>query len=82
MDERETLAHDLGGHDVLMLRNHGLLACGPTIAQAFNTHYMLDMACKFQVDAMSSGTELVMPPVEIVEETARLFQPGVRRSYG
>lgn len=82
MDERASLARDIGEHDVLMLRNHGLLACGPTIAQAFNTHYMLDMACKFQVDAMCSGTELVMPPPEVVEETARLFQPGVRRSYG
>lgn len=82
MDERETLARDLGEHDVMMLRNHGLIACGPTIAQAFNTHYMLETACKIQVDAMCSGTELVMPPDEVVQETARLFQPGVRRAYG
>lgn len=82
MEERATLVQDLGNHNVMMLRNHGLIACGPSIAEAFNTHYMLDQACKIQVDAMGSGAEIVMPPASVVEETARLFQPHVRRAYG
>jgi ribulose-5-phosphate 4-epimerase/fuculose-1-phosphate aldolase len=82
MDERVSLVRDLGSNNAMMLRNHGLLACGPTIAEAFNSHYMLDQACKIQVDAMSSGAELVMPPPKVVEETARLFEPNVRRAFG
>jgi ribulose-5-phosphate 4-epimerase/fuculose-1-phosphate aldolase len=37
MEERERLVQNLGPHDAMILRSHGLLACGPSIAQAFNT---------------------------------------------
>lgn len=82
LEERETLVRDLGPHNVMMLRNHGVLACGPTIAEAFNTHYMLEQACKVQVDAMTSGTELMLPPNHAVEQAAHMFQPNVRRPFG
>ena len=82
MDERQTLVRDLGPHNVMMLRHHGVLACGPSIAEAFNTHYMLEQACKIQVDAMTAGTELLLPTPEVVAETARLFEPNVRRPFG
>jgi len=59
--ERERLVADLGPHDALVLRNHGLLTCGPTIQQAFNTMYQLEMSCRGQVDAMAARTELTMP---------------------
>src|SRR6202044_2869725 len=36
-DERERIVQDLGPHDALVMRNHGLLTCGATIQQAFNT---------------------------------------------
>jgi ribulose-5-phosphate 4-epimerase/fuculose-1-phosphate aldolase len=81
-DERESLVRDLGPHNVMMLRNHGVLACGPTIAEAFNTQYMLEQACKIQVDAMVSGTELVLPPAGVPEQAAHMFEPGVRRAFG
>ena len=82
MDERESLVRDLGPHNVMMLRNHGVLACAPTIAEAFNTHYMLEQACKIQVDAMVSGTELVLPKAGVPEQAAHMFEPGVRRAFG
>jgi ribulose-5-phosphate 4-epimerase/fuculose-1-phosphate aldolase len=82
MEERKTLVRDLGPHNAMILRNHGLLACGPSIAEAFNTHYMLEQACKIQVDAMGSGARLVVPPERVVAETARQFEPSVRRAYG
>jgi len=59
--ERERLVADLGPHDAMVLRNHGLLTCGPTIQQAFNTMYQLEMSCRGQVDAMAARTELTMP---------------------
>ena len=80
--ERESLARDLGTHDAMILRNHGLLSCGPSVSQAFNTMYQLEMACRGQIDAMAGGGELNMPPPEVLERTAHLYQPGTRRPYG
>ncbi len=82
LEERERLVRDLGPHDAMILRSHGLLTCGPTIAQAFNTMYQLEMACRAQVDAMAARTELVIPSEKILEKTAHLYQPGTRRPYG
>ncbi|MGE8701673.1 MAG: class II aldolase/adducin family protein [Achromobacter sp.] len=82
LDERGRLVADLGSSDAMILRNHGLLAAGPSIAQAFNTLYWLEMACKAQVDALSSGRELCLPPPEVIEKTWLLYQPGTRRPFG
>ena len=82
LDERERLVADLGSSDAMILRNHGLLAAGPSIAQAFNTLYWLEMACKAQVDALSAGRELCLPPPEVIEKTWLLYQPGTRRPFG
>jgi len=82
LDERERLVADLGGSEAMILRNHGLLAVGPTIAQAFNTLYWLEMACKAQVDALSANRELCLPPPEVIEKTWHLYQPTTRRPFG
>lgn len=44
--------------------------------------YWLEMACRAQVDAMSSGAELIIPSQEIVTKTHHLYQPSVRRPFG
>jgi ribulose-5-phosphate 4-epimerase/fuculose-1-phosphate aldolase len=80
--ERERIVADLGPHDAMIMRNHGLLTCGATIQQAFNTMYQLELACRAQVDAMAARTELTMPGAEVLEKTAHLYQPGTRRPYG
>ena len=80
--ERVRLVQDLGTHDAMILRNHGLLTCGATIQQAFNTMYQLEMSCRAQVDAMAARTELTMPSPEVLAHTAHLYQPGTRRPYG
>ncbi|HWG79303.1 MAG TPA: class II aldolase/adducin family protein [Stellaceae bacterium] len=82
LDERQRLVRDLGTNDVMMLRNHGILACGRSVAEAFNILYWVEMACKAQVDAMAANTELTLPPGDTAERTAHLFSPGVRRTYG
>jgi ribulose-5-phosphate 4-epimerase/fuculose-1-phosphate aldolase len=84
LDEREkaTLVQDLGTHDALILRNHGLLTCGRSIPECFNTMYWLELACKTQIDALTSGVQLRMPPEEIREKTAVLYEPGTRRVWG
>lgn len=81
-DERERLARDLGHANAMILRNHGLLTAGPDIAQAFNTMYWLEMACRAQVDAMACNTELNLPSRRVVEKTALLYKPETRRPFG
>jgi ribulose-5-phosphate 4-epimerase/fuculose-1-phosphate aldolase len=66
-DEKPRLVADLGGNSALILRNHGLLTTGATIADAFLMMYMLETACQIQIMAQSSGGELVEVPTPIVE---------------
>jgi ribulose-5-phosphate 4-epimerase/fuculose-1-phosphate aldolase len=80
--ERERLVRDLGGHNAMILDNHGLLTCGPSAGEAFNLMYNLELACRAQVDAMASGAPLKMPTEEVLERTGHLYQPGTRRPYG
>ena len=80
--ERQRLVADIGPHDAMILRNHGLLTCGATIQQAFNTMYQLEMSCRAQVDAMAARTELTIPGENTLKHTAHLYQPGIRRPYG
>src|SRR5262249_53028745 len=71
-----------GRQDAMIMRNHGLLTCGATIQQAFNTMYQLELSCRSQVDAMAARTELTMPGENVLAHTAHLYQPGTRRPYG
>ncbi|GAA4343559.1 class II aldolase/adducin family protein [Pigmentiphaga soli] len=80
--ERERLVADLGQHNAMILRNHGLLTCGPSAAEAFNLLYNLELSCRAQVDALAGGTKLQLPTPEVLARTAHLYQPGTRRPYG
>lgn len=80
--ERDRLVSDLGSQDAMILRNHGLLVASAGIAEAFNTVYWLEMACRAQVDALSSGVALNIPSREVVDKTHHLYQPSVRRPFG
>ena len=73
---------DLGDHNAMILRNHGLLTSGASVQQAFNLMYQLEMSCRAQVDAMAAGTALSLPSKEVLEKSAHLYQPNVRRPYG
>ena len=82
LEERERLVKDLGDTDAMILKNHGLLTCGPSIPECFNNMYRLERACQLQVMTLSCNTEIELPPQEVVNEAWRLFQPGVRRRFG
>ncbi len=66
-DEKPRLVADLGNNNALMLRNHGLLTTGTTIADAFLMMYVFETACQIQVMAQSSGGELIPVPQPIVD---------------
>jgi len=60
LDERSRLLKDLGDSTAMMLRNHGLLTTGRSVAEAFIRLYRLERACQTQVDAGAAGTVAVM----------------------
>jgi ribulose-5-phosphate 4-epimerase/fuculose-1-phosphate aldolase len=66
----------------MVLRNHGLLAVGATIPEAFVTLYWLERACQAQAFAMASNTELLFPTKETVAKTNDRYKPGQRRRIG
>lgn len=82
LSEQKSLQDDLGDAEVMVLHNHGLLALGPSIAEAFNNIYRLELACKVQVDAMACNAELIIPSSDIVAKANAQWNPGVTRRYG
>jgi ribulose-5-phosphate 4-epimerase/fuculose-1-phosphate aldolase len=82
LDMQDALVRDLGEHDALILRNHGLLTCGRTVAEAFNALHRLELSCKTQIAAMSCGTKLHEVPQAVVDATWKNYQPDVRRPFG
>lgn len=65
-EEKPRLVADLGSNNALMLRNHGLLTTGTSVANAFLMMYVFETACQIQVMAQSSGKELRQVPPAIV----------------
>ena len=74
LDERQRIAANMGTHKVVILRNHGLLAAGESVAEAFMIMRTLEEACKAQIAAQAGGGELVFPSDEVCEHTARQFE--------
>ena len=58
-EEKPRLVADLGDRNFFILRNHGLLTVGPSIADTFLYMYALETACQTQLMAQSSGAELI-----------------------
>ena len=73
LDERERLIADLGPHKAMILRNHGLLAAGQSVAEAFHEIHFLERACQAQVAALAGGSKLVYPNEDVCRHTAGQF---------
>ena len=73
MAEGERMADAMGGKPVLMLANHGVIVCGKSVADAFNSLYFLERACQTQVLAMSTGKPLRRVGAEVVARTRAQF---------
>src|SRR3546814_20914752 len=71
-DEKPRLVADLGRRKAMILRNHGTLTVGQTVAEAFFHMYNLERACRVQVLAQAGGqAEVVRLPSAIVEQIGR-----------
>jgi ribulose-5-phosphate 4-epimerase/fuculose-1-phosphate aldolase len=80
-DEKPRLVRDLGANTFLMLRNHGLLTVGASIADAFLAMYLFETTCAIQLRAQSGGGELVHVDPRIVA-TAQQQAAQVTKNLG
>ncbi|MBU0726619.1 MAG: class II aldolase/adducin family protein [Alphaproteobacteria bacterium] len=80
LDERERLVGDLGTTYAMILRNHGLLTCGRSVAEAFTIMFYLQKACEAQVAALAGGGELKLVPDDVAEHAAQQFERGGEKS--
>ncbi|WP_300474720.1 class II aldolase/adducin family protein [uncultured Psychrobacter sp.] len=65
-DEKARLVADLGDANFMILRNHGLLTCASTVADAFLFMYIMQRACEVQIKAQSGGGNLTHIPPQIL----------------
>ncbi len=72
--ERERLAASLGNNRVMILRNHGLLTCGATVAEAFMHMYYLERACKVQMQVLATGQAYELPSADVCEQAGNAYQ--------
>jgi ribulose-5-phosphate 4-epimerase/fuculose-1-phosphate aldolase len=70
-EEKPRLQADLGSANFLMLRNHGLLTVGKTIADAFLSMYTFENTCRIQIDAQAGGSALTTVSPQIVSGVAQ-----------
>ena len=68
LEERERLVQDIGTKHAMILRNHGTLTVGDSVASCFVRLYFLERACEAQVMMLSAGRENLVKPHQGVEE--------------
>ncbi len=79
-DEKPRLVRDLSNRRFLMLRNHGLLTVGRSVAEAFVAMYFFETACMIQVRALAGGA--VRPIATPIVENAPNQWERVTRGAG
>jgi ribulose-5-phosphate 4-epimerase/fuculose-1-phosphate aldolase len=77
-DEKARLQQNLGDKTFLMLRNHGLLTVGPSVADAFLSMYIFENTCRIQIDAQAGGELITVDPriIDGVAEARRKVTMG------
>src|SRR3989337_2826941 len=77
--EKDRLVRDIGEKPAVILRNHGLLAWGPSVPQAFLMMWTLQRACAVQIAASRAGAVHPIRP-EVFEQTVREGGPAGERT--
>ena len=70
LDERARLVADLGDKFVMVLRNHGMLTCGRSVAEAFKLMHNLERSCRAQLAVQASGAEAIALSPAVASKTA------------
>jgi ribulose-5-phosphate 4-epimerase/fuculose-1-phosphate aldolase len=74
-DERPRLVADLGDKSAMILRNHGTLVTGRSVAEAFTTMYFLERSCEMQVAAQGGGPLRI--PLDHVQDVVEQQSQGL-----
>ncbi len=82
LDERERLIANIGEKGAMLLRNHGTLAVGESVGEAFLRIYFLERACEAQILALSAGESVNNPPQGAPEITAQQGKMGLKLAAG
>jgi len=82
-DEKPRLQDDLGHANFLMLRNHGLLTVGTSIADAFLLMYLFETTCQIQISAQAGGELTTVDPriVDGVADATRKQTEGMGGAF-
>ncbi len=81
-EEKPRLVHDLGDNNFFMLRNHGLLTVGESIADAFLFMYLFEAACMIQIRAQAGGGELINIDPRIIAGVKAATQQVTKNAGG
>jgi ribulose-5-phosphate 4-epimerase/fuculose-1-phosphate aldolase len=74
--ERPRLVADLGTNPAMLLRNHGTLTVGPSVAAAFLTMYFLERACAMQVATLAGAPKIYWPSDDVQALVTKQAQQG------
>ena len=81
-DEKVRLVRDLGDKRFLMLRNHGLITIGETVADAFLFMYQFEAACAIQVRAQTSSGQFVLINPDVLATVSKRLKEVLRGTGG
>jgi ribulose-5-phosphate 4-epimerase/fuculose-1-phosphate aldolase len=81
-EEKVRLVADLGSANFMILRNHGLLTCASTVADAFLYMYIMQKACEIQIKAQSGGGKLIPIPDQILAGTQAAAEQVTKEANG
>ena len=76
LEERERLVQDMGDKHAMILRNHGTLAVGESVADCFLRLYFLERACEAQVKMLSAGYDRLYNPPQGTPEKVESQSSG------
>ncbi|MGG1947690.1 class II aldolase/adducin family protein [Trinickia sp. NRRL B-1857] len=74
--EGTRLVDALGDKPAMLLRNHGTLTVGRTVAEAYVLMATLIKACEIQIQAQAGHTPLALPHADIAARTAEQLRDG------
>jgi len=86
LGERKRLLSHLGDGGIMILRNHGTLTVGTTVAEAFHRMHRLERACKLQILAEAAGAEINELSDEVIqhgiEQGKQIYSAGGQSAGG
>ena len=77
-DEKPRLVAAVGRNQCVILRNHGLLTVGATVADAFVSMFNLQRACEIQLLAQSGGVPLIPVGDPVLQGTRAAMKSATR----